>query len=335
MPHTTERDRNAIPVRGRRAVLLALAAAALSAGPAAHAQDWPGKPIRFVVPTPAGTGPDVDIRQMAGLFSGLLGQQVVVENKPGAATRIAAESVIRSAADGYTFLVGTPSLTTMQALYPKLKFDPRRELAPVCLASVTAYTLTVNAAVPARTVADYVKLMKADPKYAAMGTLGVGSISHLTGAWFGSLQGVTPNFIHYSSTPPFTDLVGGQYPAIFEAMLPLVGHVQAGRLRTLAISGRKRHPLMPEVPTFAEAGLPQFEPLVWIGLFAPAGTPDPVVRRMADACAQVARAPEVVAARRNAGSESLGSGPQEFAAFLDSERAKWGAVIQAIGLALE
>ena len=118
-PHAPER-------RHRRAALLALAAAALTIGSAVQAQDWPNKPIRFVVPTPPGTGPDVDIRQMAGLFSGLLGQQVIVENKPGAATRIAVESVIRSAPDGYTFLVGTPSLTTMSALYPKLKFDPKR-----------------------------------------------------------------------------------------------------------------------------------------------------------------------------------------------------------------
>ena len=330
MPHPSAPER-----RGRRAALLALATAAFTFGSAAHAQDWPNKPIRFVVPTPPGTGPDVDIRQMAGLFSGILGQQVIVENKPGAATRIAVESVIRSAPDGYTFLVGTPSLTTMSALYPKLKFDPKRELAPVCLASVTAYTLTINAAVPAKTVAEYVKLMKSDPKYTAMGTLGVGSISHLTGAWFGSIEGVTPNFIHYSSTPPFTDLVGGQYPAIFEAILPLMGHVQSGKLRTLAISGKKRHPLMPDVPTFAEAGVANFEPLVWIGLFAPAGTPEPIVRRLADACAQVAKTPEVVAARRNAGSESLGSGPQEFGVFLDGERAKWGAVIQGIGLTLE
>ena len=328
LPHAPER-------RGRRTALRALAAAALTIGSTAQGQDWPSKPIRFVVPTPPGTGPDVDIRQMAGLFSGLLGQQVIVENKPGAATRIAVESVIRSAPDGYTFLVGTPSLTTMSALYPKLKFDPRRELAPVCLASVTAYTLTVNAAVPAKTVAEYVQLMKSDPKYAAMGTLGVGSISHLTGAWFGSLYGVQPNFIHYSTTPPFTDLVGGQYPVIFEAMLPLMAHVQNGKLRTLAISGNKRHPLMPDVPTFAEAGVARFEPLVWIGLFAPAGTPESIVRRMAGACAQVAKNPEVVAARRNAGSESLGSGPEEFALFLDGERAKWGAVIQAIGLTLE
>lgn len=323
--------------RRRLAVALAVLMAAAIGPTAAQAQaaDWPSKPIRFVVPTPAGTGPDVDIRQMAGLFSGLLGQQVIIENKPGAATRIAVESVIRSAADGYTFLVGTPSLTTMSALYPKLKFDPKRELMPVCLASVTAYTLTVNAAVPARTVAEYVQLMKNDPKYTSMGTLGVGSISHLTGAWFGSLNGVTPNFIHYSTTPPFTDLVGGQYPVIFEAMLPLVGHVQSGKLRTLAISGKKRHPLMPEVPTFAEAGYAHFEPLVWIGLFAPAGTPEPIVRRVAAACAQVAKSPEVVNARRNAGSESIGAGPEDFAVFLDGERAKWGTVIQGIGLTLE
>lgn len=321
--------------RCRRAALLLLAAAACGFGPAAQAQDWPTKPIRIVVPAPAGTGPDVDIRQWAEQFSGILGQKVIVENKPGAATRIGAESVIRSAPDGYTFLLGTPSLTTMSALYPKLKFDPKRDLTPVCLASVTAYTLTVNSAVPAKTVAEYVKLVKNDPKYVSMGTLGVGSVAHLTGAWFGSIEGFAPNFIHYGTTPPFPDLIGGQYPAIFEAMLPLMGHVRGGKLRTLAISGNKRHPLMPDVPTFAEAGVKNFDPLVWVGLLAPTGTPEPIIKRMADACSQVAKMPAVVAARRDAGSEALGAGPQEFAAFLDGERAKWGAVIRGIGLTLE
>ena len=223
----------------------------------------------------------------------------------------------------------------MSALYPKLQFDPKRDLTPVCLASVTAYTLTVNATVPAKTVAEYVKLAKSDPKYAALGTLGVGSVAHLTGAWFGSIEGFAPNSIHYSTTSPFPELIGGQYPAIFEAMLPLIGYVRSGELRTLAISGKKRHPLMPDVPTFAEAGVKNFDPLVWVGLLAPAGTPEPIIKRMADACAQVAKVPAVVAARRDAGSEALGAGPQEFANFLEGERTKWGAVIRSIGLTLD
>lgn len=145
-------------------VAAAVAAPALLATRAAHAQDYPSKPIRLVVPTPAGSGPDSDMRQMSVHLSALLGQPVIIDNRPGAATRIAAEAVSKAAPDGYTFLVGTPSLTTMPSLYTKLPFDPKRDLVPVSLASITNYTLAVNSAVPAQTLAEYVKLAKADTR---------------------------------------------------------------------------------------------------------------------------------------------------------------------------
>ncbi len=315
------------------AMLLAIGAA-MAAGPIA-AQDWPNKPIRLIAPVPPGTGPDADIRQIGRHLSAILGQPIVIDNKPGAASRIGVEAAIKSAPDGYTFLVGTPSLTTMGTLYPKLGFDPKRDLIPVSLASVTNYTLSVNAQVPVKTIAEYVKLAKSDPKYASVGTLGMGAINHLAAAWFYSLNGVDGNYIHYSTTSPFTDLASGQIPAVFDAMLPVIGQVKAGRVRTLAISGKARHPLMPEVPTFAEAGYPGFDPLVWIGVLAPAGTPTAIVNKMSAAISQVAKMPETVTARRDVGSESLGSTPEEFAAFLEAERNKWGEVIKKIGLVLE
>ena len=301
----------------------------------AMAQDWPSKPIKLILPAPAGTGPDVDIRKIGKHLSAILGQPIVIENRPGAATRIGVEAAIRSAPDGYTFLVGTPSLTTMQALYPKLNFDPKKDLIPVSLTAITNYTLSVNAQVPAKNLVEYVELAKSDPKYASIGTLGLGAVNHLAAAWFSNLVGLDAHYIHYSTTGPFADLASGQIPAVFEAMLPLVGQVKAGRVRTLAISGKTRHPLMPDVPTFAEAGLPKFEPLVWNGILAPAGTPSAIVNKMSAAFSQVAKMPEIVTARRDGGSESIGSSPEEFSAFLESERSKWSAVIKKNNIVLE
>ena len=320
----------------RRRLALGLAGASLGL-PALRtaAQDYPARPIRLVVPTPAGSGPDADARQMAVRLAPLLGQPVVIENRPGAAARIATEFVARSAPDGYTLLVGTPSLATAPALYASLPYDVRRDLVPVSLVSTTAYALTINAAVPAAGLADYVRLARTDAAYANIGTYGIGTIPHLAGAWFGSVSGSPLKFIHYNTTPPFNDLLAGQTQGLFDALLPVMGHVRAHRLRPLAISGRSRHPLFPDTPTFAEAGHPGYDPMVWIGVLAPAGTPQPVVQRLAAAIAQVARRPDIVEQRRSTVSESVGSTPEEFSAFLDTERQKWSAVIQRTGVRLE
>jgi tripartite-type tricarboxylate transporter receptor subunit TctC len=260
---------------------------------------------------------------------------VVIENRPGAATRIAIEAVVKSPADGYTFLVGTPSLATGPSLYASWPYDVKRDLVPVSLVSTTAYALTVNAAVPAQTAGAYIAQLKTNPAQGNVATYGIGTIPHLAAAWFGAASGTELKYIHYNTSPPFADLVAGQTSAIFDALLPVFGNVKAGKLRVLAISGKARHPLLPDVPTFAEAGVAGYDPLVWIGVLAPAGTPRPIVNRVSAAIAQVARLPEVVAQRRDAGSDSVGSSPDEFATFLDAEREKWGAVIRRIALKLE
>ena len=319
---------------GRFAVSLLAATGALALDPA-MAQNFPTKPIHIVVPTPAGTGPDVDIRKMSVLLGNILGQPIVIENRPGAATRIAIEYVAKAPADGYTLLVGTPTMTTAHFLYSKLPFDVQRDLVPVGLASVTNFTLTINAAVPAKTLTEYIALAKSDPKYADFGTIGPGATNHLSAAWFGSLSGVQTRYIHYNTTSPFTALAAGEVPAMFEAMLPVLQLRKAGKLRALATSGTKRHPLMPDVPTFAEAGLPGLQPMVWIGLMAPAGTPPAVVMKLSAALAQVAKMKETVDFRLSVGSESIGSTPEEFATFLDAEREKWGGIIKQLGLKLD
>ena len=325
------------PVSVVRRLILAsvVIACGVFAGPV-MAQDYPAKPIRFIVPTPPGAGPDVDVRQIATRLGAMLGQTVIVENRPGAASRIATEAVVKAAPDGYTFLVGTPTaLVTGPLLYSNLPYDAKRDLVPVSLVSTTAYALTVNAAIPAKNVAEYVALAKSNQRYANAGTIGIGAATHLAGEWFAAESGTDLKFIHYNTSTPFNDLMAGQISAIFEALLPVMGNVKAGRLRVLAISGKTRHPLFPDVPTFAEAGYPNYDPLVWIGILAPAGTPRPIVNKISAAIAQIAKLPEIIAQRRDTVSESVGSTPEEFGAFLDTERAKWGAVIKKTGIRIE
>jgi len=321
---------------GRRIAAATIALIAGTLALPAFAQDYPNKPIRFIVPTPPGSGPDADMRQVAARLGPLLGQAMVVENRPGAAGRIATEAAVKAPADGYTLLVGTPTImVTGPFLYPDLPYDVKRDLVPVSLVSTTAFALTVNANVPAKNAASYVALAKSNPAYANVGTLGVGAATHLAGEWFGVVTGTTFKFIHYNTSTPFNDLVSGEINAIFEALLPVMGNIKAGRLRVLAISGKSRHPLFPEVPTFAEAGYPTYDPLVWIGILAPAGTPRPIVNRVSSAIAQVARMPEIIAQRRDSVSDSVGSTPEEFAAFLEAERTKWGAVIKQANVRIQ
>ena len=301
-----------------------------------QAQDYPNKPIRFIVPVPPGAGPDVDVRQMAPKLAQILGQPVVVENRPGAAARIATEAVVRSAPDGYTFLVGTPTaLITGPLLYNNLPYDAKKDLIPVSLISTTAYALTVGSAVPAQTASSFVALAKSNPNYSNIGTVGVGAATHLAGEWFSDVAQAQLKFIHYNTSTPYSDLISGQISGIFEAVLPVIGNVKSGRLRVLAISGTSRYPQLPDVPTFAEAGYPSYDPMVWIGLLAPAGTPPQIINRMSAAIAQVAKTPEIIAMRKEAFSDSVGSSPAEFSKFLDDERAKWGAVIKKANVKIQ
>ena len=301
-----------------------------------QAQDYPNKPIRFIVPVPAGAGPDVDVRQMAPKLAQILGQPVVVENRPGAAARIATEAVVKSAPDGFTFLVGTPTaLITGPLLYNNLPYDAKKDLAPVSLISTTAYALTVGSAVPAQTASAFVALAKSNPTYSNIGTVGVGAATHLAGEWFSDVAQAQLKFIHYNTSTPYSDLISGQISGIFEAVLPVIGNVKSGRLRVLAISGSSRYPQLPDVPTFAEAGYPSYDPMVWIGLLAPAGTPPQIINRMSAAIAQVAKTPEIIAMRKEAFSDSVGSTPAEFSKFLDDERAKWGAVIKKANVKIQ
>jgi len=195
--------------------------------------------------------------------------------------------------------------------------------------------LTINAQLPALRLNEYIKLAQSDSKFANFGTFGSASINHLRAAQFAHLTGISAHYIHYSTRSPFTDLASGQISAMFCAMMPVAAQVKAGRLRTLATSGKSRHAMMPEVPTFRELGLTDFDPQVWVGLLAPQQTPTDTVKKMSSAMAQVARMAETIAQRQAVGSESIGSTPQEFEGFLEAERTQLTATIQKLGLTLE
>jgi tripartite-type tricarboxylate transporter receptor subunit TctC len=299
------------------------------------AQSYPVKHIRLIVPAPAGSAPDSDARFIASRLALILGQPMIIDNRPGAGGRIAYEAAIKSAPDGYTLLFGTPGLATVSALYNNWPYDTKRDLLPVSLMAITSFALTVNAAVPAQTVAAYVTLVKSNPAYSNVATYGAGSPPHLAGSWFGTSTGSDLKFIHYQTTTPFNDLLAGQTSAIFDSLLAVMGHAKAGRLRVLAVTGNKRNPLMPDVPTFAEAGFPEFKPEVWNGILVPVGTPRTIIDRLASAIAQVSKQPEVTNYRSGLGSESASSTPEEFAAFLEAERTKWGAIIKYSNIQLE
>jgi tripartite-type tricarboxylate transporter receptor subunit TctC len=301
-----------------------------------HAQEYPNKPIRIVVPTPPGAGPDSDLRQMAPKLSQILGQPVVIENKPGASGKIAAEYVSKASPDGYTFILGTPTVFAIGPfLFNNLNFDIKRDFTPVSLISTTAFALTVNSSVPAQSASSFVALSKSNEQFSNIGDIGLGSTPHLAAEWFNSLAGANLKFIHYNTTTPYADVMGGQISGIFEAILPVYGNVKTGKLKVLAISGKSRSPLLPDVPTFSESGYPAYDPKVWIGLLAPADTPKSIINKVSNAIKEVAKMPETIQQRRDSFSDSIGSTPEEFSQFLESERIKWSEVIKKSNIKID
>jgi tripartite-type tricarboxylate transporter receptor subunit TctC len=320
----------------RREVLKAGAGmlAAAVAG-SAVADDYPSKPIRIIVAQPSGTGLDADTRLWAAGLSAALGQSVVVENRPGAATTIGTSIAARAAPDGYTLLMGIPaSLCYMPELYAKVPYKVS-DFEAISQLTTLRCSLIAHPAMAATTAAEFVTLSKANPGALNAGTQGVGSFQHLLGEWFASVTGSRVSFIPYATTSPYLALMGGQVHATFDAVAAAVTHMKAGKLKVLGISGQARHAGLPDIPTFEELGIQGYDPSTWFGLLAPAGTPQPVIAKLAAACASVARKSDIVQRYRDYGGESLGSSPSEFSAFIRAERSKWVAAVKRSGLKLE
>jgi tripartite-type tricarboxylate transporter receptor subunit TctC len=302
----------------------------------ALAQDYPNKPVRIIVPFPAGTGPDANARQIAAKMGPALGQTVVIENRPGAAGQIGTDYAAKSAPDGYTLYMGFTSTISIQPyVYSKLPYNAERDFAPVSLVGVLRTGMIAHPSVPAKDGRELIALSKAKPDLLNAATQGVGTYSHLSGEWFTNVSGAKMKFIAYNTSSPYADLMAGQVQLMFDGMPAAVGNIKAGKLKVLAISGTARHPNFPDVPTFAELGLAEFEPVAWLGLFAPVGTPQAILNKVGAAVAQGVKAPDFVEQWRSFGGDPVGSTPAEFSAFIKADQARWKAVISRAGVKLD
>ena len=322
----------------RRSTALALLATlGVAATGGAAAQEYPSKPLKIIAPFPAGTGPDANTREIAAELAKVLGQAVVVENKPGASTTIGMAAGAAAAPDGYTLVMGsTTSMSVVPHLYNMVPYRHDKDFVPISIVGLLNTALTANASVKENNAKELIARLKADPNAVVAGTQGVGSYSHLAGEWFAAGAGVKLRFIPYATTSPYTDLVGGQVQLIFDALPAAIGNVRAGKLKILALTGKARHPKFPDVPTFAEAGITNYSPTAWIGLFAPAGTPKPVIDKLSAAMQKAAtQNPALIEKWQSYGGELKAMTPEAFAAFLKEDNALWGQAITQAGIKLD
>jgi tripartite-type tricarboxylate transporter receptor subunit TctC len=319
-------------------ILLAAIASltALLALPAA-AQQYPSKPIVLVVPFAPGGTSELISRLVAQKLSERLGQQVVVENRPGAAGNIAMEQVARAAPDGYTLILGhIGTLAVNPAMFPKLPYDAVKDFAPVSLIAAVPNIVTVNPAVPAKTLKEFLDLARAKPGSINYGSAGNGSAGHLAMEYLKRIAKVDMVHVPYKGTGPMlTDLLAGQTQATFTGSSPLIPHINTGKLRALAVGSAKRIPSLPDVPTVAESGFAGFETAQWYGIIAPAKTPPAVIQKLSAEIAQVMKLPDVVARLSGDGTVMIGSTPKEFAAYIDKEMKRWGEVVRAANIKAE
>jgi tripartite-type tricarboxylate transporter receptor subunit TctC len=297
------------------------------------AQEFPQKTVTLLVPFPAGGATDPVARSLATRMSELWKQPVVVLNRAGAGGNIGAESVARSAPDGYTLLVGTTSLVIAPSLYAKLGYDVLRDFAPITQATTAPNLLVVHPSVPARSVKELVALAKARPGQLIAASAGVGTSNHLSLVQFMSLANVDIHHVPYKgAAPAVADTIGGHTHMTFAPAPASIGLVQAGRLRVLGVTTAKRFSGLPDVPTIAEAGVPGYELTSWVGILAPAATPQAVLGRIHATLLDTLRTTEVRNVLLKSGAEPLGNSPEEFAQALRRDIPRWNKVIKAAGI---
>jgi tripartite-type tricarboxylate transporter receptor subunit TctC len=308
---------------------------ALTCGGHAGAQSYPNRPVRFVVGFTPGGGVDINARLLAAKMSEQLGQQVVVENKPGAGTNIANEYVAKSPADGYTLLFNSAAFGVNLALYRNPPYA-LRDFAPVSVFSESVNLLVVSASLPARTLQDLVAMARERPGSLNYSSAGAGTTQHMAAELFKLKSGTDIVHVPYKgSAPALTALIAGEVQLSFSNTVAINQHVRAGRLRALAVAGARRTDLMPEVPTMKEAGVEGVEVPLWFGLLAPAATPRDVVQLLAANVAKVARSPEIRQKLVDQGADPIGNTPEEFARQLRDEVARWVEVVKVSGAKAE
>jgi tripartite-type tricarboxylate transporter receptor subunit TctC len=315
-------------------LLRACAALALTmlAVTVAHAQEFPSRPVKVIVPFSPGGAVDGPMRIIAQELAKRWGVGVIVENKPGAGATIGSELVAKAAPDGYTLLLASQTNAISASLYAKLPYDPIEDFAPISLIGREPGVLVVNPVLPVRSFKEFVAYVKDRPGQIDYASSGNGSGQHLFMALLASMTGMKLVHVPYKGSGQATaDLLGGQVPVSIPGTAGMVGHIKAGRLRALAITGANRSPQLPDVPTVIESGLPGYEAYVWMGLLAPKGTPTPVVDKIYRDVVEVLATVEVKAYMATAGIEVVGSTPAEFARFFRAERDQWAKVVRETG----
>lgn len=310
-----------------------IALAGMTLPAAAQQTSYPLRPVRLVVPSSPGGGTDISARILAPQLTQFLGQQVVVENRPGAGTMIGGEVVARAAPDGYTLLMGISTLAINPAMYKKVTYDAIKDLAPVSQAVSLSNVLVIHPSLPSRNLKEFIAFAKARSGQINFASAGVGTSPHLSMELFLVMANLKMLHVPYKgSGPGVTDLIAGHVPVMMPNMLSAQAHIKSGRVRALGVTGTKRAPGADDIPTIAEAGLPGYEAVQWYGVLAPAATPRDIITKLHSGVVRALQNPDVRQRLLNDGAEPVGSSPEEFAAYLRSETTKWAKVIKAAGI---
>ena len=312
---------------------LLVAGALLAGSLPASAQPYPNRPLRIVVPFPPGGGTDIGTRIVAQKLQEAWGQAVIVENKPGAAGIVGTELTAKSAPDGYTFMMGNIGTHAINvSLYKKLAYDPVKDFAPVSMVADLPLLLLVHPSVPANSVKELIALAKSQPGKLNFSSSGAGGSMHVAAELFKSMTGVDMAHIPYKGgAPAVADLLSGQVALSFSTVLETIQHVKAGKVRALAVTNDHRSIALPDLPTIAEAGLPGYQSISWLALFAPAGTPKDIVNKVSAESVRILKLPDVKERLLAQGAEPIGSTPEQLAAILAADIAKYAKVIRESG----
>lgn len=293
---------------------------------------YPNRPIRFIVPLATGGAGDIAARLFGQKLADGLGQQVVIDNRPGAGGVIGADLVAKASPDGYTLLIAGGNHTIFPSLYKNLPYDFIKDLAPISMLAAFPHLLVVNPAVPAKSVKELVALAKAKPGQINYASGGNGSTAHMAAEYFKSVAGINVIHVPYKGTAPaLVALIAGEASLAFYSASSVLQHIKAGRLRALATTGERRSPSLPDLPTVAEAGVPGFETSGWVGLLAPAGTPKRIIAKLHGELARILSLPDVKERLAVLDLESVGSAPEEFATFIKKDIVKWAKVVKESG----
>ena len=310
-----------------------LVACALLAAPAQAQDAYPSRPLRFILPFPPGGGTDILGRLLAERLSANLGQPVVTENRGGAGGNVGAEAAARAAPDGYTIVLVAPSLAISPTLYAKLNYDPVKDFAPIALVASFPNVMVTHPSVPAQNLREFIALARSQPGAMNFGSGGSGTSNHLAGELLNLATGIKLVHVPYKGVNlAMNGVLAGEVQLVFIGVPVPAPHIKAGRLRALAVLARERSALLPEVPTADEAGLPNFDVTTWYGIMAPAGTPQPIIARLNAEFVKIMHSPDLKERLAGMGTDVMTSTPEEFAAYLKREIAKWGDVIRKANL---